>query len=77
MADAFMPIEEAAFRKEGWEKRTKKAEKKIYTKEDYFAIPEDVRAELINGRIYYMASPSRIHQEVLLVRVHVLVPTPW
>lgn len=36
-----------------------------YTEEDYYSIPEDVRAELINGQIYYQASPSRKHQEVL------------
>lgn len=29
-------------------------------------MPEDVRAELIDGQFYYMASPSRIHQEILI-----------
>ena len=37
----------------------------IYTEEDYYNLPEDVRAELIDGQIYYMAAPSRIHQEIL------------
>lgn len=36
-----------------------------YTAEDYYALPEKVRAELIDGQFYYMASPGRIHQEVL------------
>ncbi|MDE7414807.1 MAG: Uma2 family endonuclease [Lachnospiraceae bacterium] len=36
-----------------------------YTEEDYYNLPDDVRAELINGKFYYMASPSRIHQEVV------------
>lgn len=36
----------------------------FYTEEDYWNLPEDVRAELIDGRLYYMASPSRIHQEI-------------
>lgn len=40
-------------------------EKRIYTEEDYYAIPVDVRAELIDGRIYYQAAPSRVHQEIL------------
>lgn len=38
------------------------AQAKIYTEEDYYSIPEDVRAELIDGHIYYQAAPSRIHQ---------------
>ncbi len=37
----------------------------IYTEEDYYNLPENVRAELIDGQIYYMAAPSRIHQEIL------------
>ena len=36
-----------------------------YTEEDYYNLPDDARAELINGQFYYMASPSRIHQEVV------------
>ena len=38
----------------------------LYTEEDYYNLPETVRAELINGQIYYMAAPSRIHQEILM-----------
>lgn len=37
----------------------------IYTEEDYYNLPENVRAELIDGQIYYMSAPSRIHQEIL------------
>ena len=37
----------------------------VYTEEDYYNLPENIRAELIDGRIYYMAAPSRIHQEIL------------
>jgi len=37
----------------------------IYTEEDYYNLPEDVRAELIDGQIYYMAAPNRIHQKIL------------
>lgn len=39
---------------------------KLYTESDYYNLPKDVRAELINGQIYYQAAPSRIHQEVLM-----------
>ena len=41
------------------------AQLKTYTEEDYYNLPEDIRAELILGQIYYMSAPSRIHQEVL------------
>lgn len=37
----------------------------VYTEDDYYNIPEDVRAELIDGQIYYQAAPSRRHQEIL------------
>lgn len=40
------------------------AQKKISTEEDYYNIPKDVRAELIDGQIYYHAAPSRIHQTI-------------
>ena len=33
-----------------------------YTIEDYFSLPEEKRAELIDGVFYDMASPSVIHQ---------------
>ncbi len=42
------------------------AQANIYTEEDYYNLPENVRAELIDGQIYYMAAPSRIHQEILM-----------
>ncbi|MCI8483250.1 MAG: Uma2 family endonuclease [Lachnospiraceae bacterium] len=38
---------------------------RYYTEEDYYNIPKDVRAELIDGCIYYQAAPSRIHQKIL------------
>ena len=40
-------------------------QEKIYTIEDIYALPEGTRAELIDGQIYYMAPPSRIHQRLL------------
>ena len=41
------------------------AQANICTEEDYYNLPENVRAELIDGQIYYMAAPSRIHQKIL------------
>lgn len=41
------------------------AQLKTYTEEDYYGLSEEVRAELINGQIYCMSVPSRIHQEIL------------
>lgn len=39
---------------------------KVYTIDDIYALPDGQRAELIDGQIYYMAPPSRIHQRILL-----------
>ena len=35
-----------------------------YTAEDYFALPDEERCELIDGVIYDLASPSDLHQEI-------------
>lgn len=37
----------------------------IYTVDDIYALPEGERAELIDGKIYYMAPPSRAHQDII------------
>lgn len=37
-----------------------------HTIDDIYALPEGKRAELIDGKIYYMAPPSRKHQQLLL-----------
>ena len=39
-------------------------EEKIYTIEAIYALPEGERAELIDGKIYYMAPLSRKHQDI-------------
>lgn len=36
-----------------------------YTEEDYYHLPENVRAELIDGQFYFMSAPGRIHQKIL------------
>ena len=41
------------------------AKKEEYTIEDIYALPEGVRAELIDGEIYYMATPTRTHQKIV------------
>lgn len=35
-----------------------------YTIEDYYALPEDCRVELIDGVIYNMAAPLGLHQDI-------------
>lgn len=35
-----------------------------YTLQDYYALPDDRRVELINGIFYDMASPSTLHQHI-------------
>lgn len=37
---------------------------KSYTIKDIYALPEGKRAELIDGQMYMMASPGRIHQQI-------------
>lgn len=44
-----------------------------YTIEDYFALPDDKRYELIDGVIYDMASPSRNHQVIAGYLYHILM----
>ncbi|MDE7479048.1 MAG: Uma2 family endonuclease [Lachnospiraceae bacterium] len=39
-------------------------QEKYYTVEDFYNMPEDIQAELINGQIVYMATPSRLHQDI-------------
>ena len=39
----------------------------IYTIEDIYALPDGERAELIDGKIYYMAPPSRTHQKISML----------
>ena len=43
------------------------AQTRFFTEADYYNLPEDVRAELIEGKlIYNQAAPSRIHQTILM-----------
>ena len=39
-------------------------QEKLYTLEDIYDLPNGERAELLDGRIYYMAPPSTQHQEI-------------
>ena len=42
-----------------------------YTIEDYYALPEDQRVELIDGVFYDMGAPALIHQKIL-TQLHLL-----
>lgn len=51
------------------------AQEKLYAEEDYYNLPEDIRAELIDGvLIYNQAAPSRIHQQILS-ELHIAIGT--
>lgn len=41
------------------------AQEKIYTIDDIYSLPDGQRAELLDGQIYYMAPPSRKHQDIV------------
>ena len=38
---------------------------RIYTIDDIYALPDGERAELIDGQLYMMSTPSRIHQKLV------------
>ena len=38
---------------------------RTYTAEDYWNLPDGERAELIDGQLYAMASPTRTHQRIV------------
>lgn len=40
-------------------------QQELITMEQYENLPENIRAEVFEGQIYYMASPSQIHQTIL------------
>ena len=41
-----------------------------YTLEDYYALPEDKRYELIDGVLYEMTAPTTVHQIIALQMCH-------
>ena len=43
-----------------------------YTLDDYFALPDDVRVELIDGVIYDMATPTGFHQ-LIAGKLHAMI----
>ena len=42
-------------------------QERVYTVNDIYDLPEGMRAELINGKIYYMAPPTRTHQKLVSI----------
>ena len=40
-------------------------QKRLYTLDDYYALPDDQRVELIDGVFYDMAAPTAMHQLIL------------
>lgn len=41
-----------------------KKEQGEYTLEDYYALPDDIRVELIDGVLYDMSAPGKVHQVI-------------
>lgn len=42
------------------------AKQTSYTIDDIYALPDGERAELIDGQLYMMAPPKRIHQKIIM-----------
>ena len=49
------------------------AKQAYHTIDEILALPEGVRAELIDGKIYYMAAPTRTHQQILVEMTYLVV----
>lgn len=41
-------------------------QKQSYTSDDYWNLPDGQRAELIQGKLYFMAPPSFLHQKLVM-----------
>lgn len=41
------------------------ADKRKYTIDDYYTLPDDIRVELMDGAFYYMEAPSTYHQTII------------
>lgn len=48
-----------------------------YTIEDIYNLPEGKRAELIDGELYMMASPSMTHQRILVALTYLIEDHIW
>lgn len=46
------------------------AQKKTYTIDDIYALPDGIRAELIDGQLYDMAPPTTDHQRLVAKLSH-------
>lgn len=47
-----------------------------YTLNDYLAIPDEIRAELIDGRLYMMSAPTTLHQSIsagIFTQIHAYI----
>ena len=57
---------QAAYQVNPEQKEKKKKKQGEYTVEDYLALPDERRVELIDGVFYDMAAPTFVHQSVLI-----------
>lgn len=56
---------ESRFRKMTFDELVRDPKNGSYTCEDYENFPDDIRVEIVRGRIYAMAAPTLIHQQVM------------
>ncbi len=62
--DSAAPARSAYASENGIEPQYMNKKQGEYTAEDYFALPDEERCELIDGVIYDFASPTDLHQEI-------------
>lgn len=46
---------------------------KLYTEDDYYSLPEDVRAELIDGQLIYNQAASSTTHQIILGELHTAI----
>ena len=63
--DGSMVRETSGYEKPAGERSHKYPLQGSYTVDDYFALPDEQRVELIDGVFYDMASPTILHQDII------------
>ena len=59
-------VGDEAFSVESFEKRAGGIKAPLHTVEDYLALPDERRVEMIDGRFYDLAAPGGIHQQIVM-----------
>ncbi|MDO4869330.1 MAG: Uma2 family endonuclease [Bacillota bacterium] len=59
------PKSESRFRQMTFDELVRDPRNGSYTCEDYACFPDDIRVEIVRGRIYALATPTLVHQQIV------------